>query len=89
MCYPDVVPIYDGYAVRALQVISRLVPLNLTEQRQWPDGLEKYAPYLEIWIQLYAKAAPVISEAAADYLHRVRIFDKMLWLIGKRTYGVA
>ena len=90
VCYPDVVPIYDNYAERALQVISHLMPLNLHEaEAQRARAAKKYAPFLDIWLQLYEQAAQVIrsAAAAANYPYDVRVLDKMLWLIGRPGYG--
>ena len=88
VCYPDIIPIYDNYAEQALQVISRLMPLNLREaEAQHSQAAKRYAPFLDIWLQLYGELAPVIRGAAANYPYDVRVLDKMLWLIGRPGYG--
>ena len=46
VCYPDIIPIYDNYAEQALQVISRLMPLNLREaEAQHSQAAKRYAPF--------------------------------------------
>ena len=81
--FPDKVPIYDSFAQRALWVLSRLcetVP---------PSQGSEYERFARMWFALYPKALPIIEGANMyGYRYEVRIFDKILWLIGKPDYGI-
>jgi hypothetical protein len=84
--YPDAVPLYDRFAQEALWMLSKLEP-NLPPI---PKDAPKYGAFTLIWRTLYDRYAPSI--AAVDnkgYSHRVRIFDKILWLIGEPVYGYS
>jgi hypothetical protein len=84
--YPDVVPLYDRFAQDALWILSKLesdLPLV-------PEGTTRYGAFALIWQTLYDRYA--VSVAAIDnkgYPYRVRIFDRILWLIGEPTYGFS
>jgi len=50
----------------------------------------KNGPFVLIWRTLYDRYAP--SSDAIDnngYPYRVRIFDRILWLIGEPVYGFS
>ena len=83
LCYPYDVPMFDSFAQRALWVIAKL------ETRGGDaivDGPE-YRRFLHIWKALYDRYAVVLSEIETHgYPYRVRIFDKILWMIGTRDY---
>jgi hypothetical protein len=85
LCYPDSVPIFDRFAQRALWVISKLekdiAPLLESET--------EYKKFIHIWKALYERYASTINGLdIGSYPYRVRIFDKILWLIGEPRYGV-
>jgi hypothetical protein len=86
LCYPDSVPIVDSYATRTLWVISKLelsmIPLahNHTTYRQ----------FVHVWRELYARHDATIEALNhKGYPYRVRVFDRILWLIGQPQYGNA
>jgi hypothetical protein len=85
LCYPASVPIFDRFAQRTLWVISKLesgiTPLADTEP--------EYRQFVHIWKALYDRHASAINEIdLGTYPYRVRIFDKILCLIGEPRYGV-
>jgi hypothetical protein len=80
-CYPYSVPIFDGYALRALHVISRLS--NMTIEK----NSSEYARFVDAWFQVYAKVEPVIELAHLDnYSYKVRVLDKFLWFLGQPNF---
>jgi hypothetical protein len=81
--YPDVVPMFDSFAQRALWVISKI------EKDIAPPAGEKseYRKFAHAWRALCERYASTI--AAIDmqgYPYAVRIFDKILWIIGTPGY---
>jgi hypothetical protein len=84
--YPDAVPLYDRFAQEALWMLSKLEPgLPPTAK-----DASKYGAFALIWLTLYDRHASLI--AAIDnrgYPYRVRIFDRILWLIGEPAYGFS
>ncbi len=84
LCYPDSVPIFDSFTQRALWVTSKLegdiAPL--------PEGEPQYRKFVHIWKALYHRYETTLNEIdMGTYPFRVRIFDKILWLIGEPRYG--
>ena len=74
---------FDYYAERALQVISRLFGI-LPEATQ-----TGYGCYVEVWLQLYQRVEPVINQF--DYLkgyypYKIRALDALLWYLGQPTF---
>lgn len=91
VCYPDIVPIYDDYAESALKMLSKVMPPSpRAGETQCSQAAKKYAPFLDNWLHLYARLAPVLRTAAAtaNYPYDVRVLDKMLWLWGEPSYGL-
>jgi hypothetical protein len=86
LCYPDSVPIFDSYAQRALHVLSKLdsrVPLI-------GYGTSEYEQFVRVWTGLYCRYQEAI--AAVDmrgYPFRSRVFDGVLWIIGRPSYLVG
>lgn len=79
LCYPDSVPIFDRFAQRALWVISKLE----TDLNPLPKTEPEYRQFVHIWKTLYERYASALNEIdIGAYPYRVRIFDKILWLIG-------
>ncbi len=77
-CYPQDIPIYDGNALRALQVIGRLCRIG-PETRE-----ENYDSYAYVWLQVYEKVRPVIDAAdLRGYPYKVRVLDGVLWYLGE------
>lgn len=84
LCYPESVPIYDTYARRALWVISKL-ERDLSTLAE--SDLE-YRKFVHVWKALYDRYASAINSIdIGGYPYRVRIFDKILWLIGEPRYS--
>jgi len=83
-CYPSVVPIFDEHVERALWLISRLMEMPP------PESESKYERFVEVWFELYDVAAPIIAQAdLRGYPYSVRVFDKILWIVGQPHYGVG
>jgi hypothetical protein len=84
LCYPQSVPIFDSFAQRALWIISKLEKDIVT----LPETESEYRRFVHIWKSLYDRYKSALEEIdLGDYPYRVRIFDKILWLIGERGYG--
>jgi hypothetical protein len=81
-CYPYDVPIFDGYAERALQVIARIT--SMTPKQSGTS----YACFLDIWFQVYAVVSPVIDQANLNgYPYKVRVLDRLLWHLGQPDFA--
>jgi hypothetical protein len=86
LCYPDSVPIFDSFTQRALWVISKLEPDIIPVRGNEPE----YRKFVHIWKALYERCADALNRIdVGNYPYRVRIFDKILWLIGEQHYGVG
>lgn len=73
---PETVPIYDSRALNAVTTLSRLSGIQVPAE-------SGYAGYIQMWQKLYGMARPTIKAADLNgYPYEVRIFDKILWLIG-------
>jgi hypothetical protein len=84
--YPDAVPLYDRFAQEALWMLSKLEP-GLPPVSEAPDGAPKYAPFALMWRALYDRYAPSIATIDnKGYPYQVRIFDRILWLVGEPVY---
>jgi hypothetical protein len=84
LCYPETVPIFDTFAQRTLWVISKLEP-DITPL---PDSDPEYRKFVHVWKALYDRYASAIDEIdLGTYPYHVRIFDKILWLLGEPRYG--
>lgn len=82
--YPDAVPLFDSFARRALWVISKI------ESDIAPPAQEKseYRKFAYAWKALYERYASTIATLDVQgYPYRVRIFDKILWIIGTPAYS--
>jgi hypothetical protein len=83
LCYPYDVPIFDSFAQRALWVIAKLEAGCGAAIVEGPE----YRRFLHVWKSLYDRYAVALSQIDAHgYLYRVRILDKILWMIGTRDY---
>jgi len=83
--YPHEVPLYDSFAQEALWMLSKLeaglpaIPTNAT----------KYGAFALIWRALYDRYASSIAVIdSKGYPYRVRIFDRILWLLGAPSYTI-
>jgi hypothetical protein len=83
LCYPESVPIFDRNTRYALCVISKI------EDGITPIAGErpKYEQFVHVWKQLYTKYKGTIEGLGMDgYRYRVRVFDRVLWLVGQPSY---
>ena len=81
--YPETVPLFDSFVRRALWVISKI------ERDIAPPTAEKseYRNFACAWKTLYERYASAITSIDnRGYPYRVRIFDKILWIIGTPGY---
>ena len=84
LCYPQSVPIFDSFAQRALWIISKLEKDIVT----LPESEPEYRKFVHIWKALYDRYSGTLEAIdIGKYPYRVRIFDKILWLIGEPRYG--
>lgn len=83
--YPDEVPLYDGFAQEALWMLSKLEP----DLPPIPKSTTKYGEFTLIWRTFYDRYADSIAAIDNDgYPYRIRIFDRILWLLGYPSYIV-
>lgn len=83
LCYPDSVPIFDGWTRNALHVISKLENGITPISEKTPE----YEQFVHVWNQLYSKYKETIENLdVGTYPYRVRVFDRILWLIGRPSY---
>lgn len=81
-CYPNDIPIWDDYASRSLQLLSRLCHFGSI------NGDTDYARHVDAWFTLYAILRGVIEHAdAKHYPHQIRILDRFLWHLGQRNFN--
>jgi hypothetical protein len=85
LCYPSNTPLFDAFAQSALHVISKLEPDIST----LPASDSEYYKFAHVWMALYQRYSAAIDAIdIGDYPYHVRIFDKILWLIGEPRYGL-
>ena len=83
-CYPKAVPIFDSYARCALGVLSRLMDLDRP-----PDDKSEYKRFVSVWLNLYRRVERTIDDVRlGGYPYKVRVFDRILWIIGEPDLGV-
>jgi len=82
LCYPGQVPMFDSYAQRALWVLAKL-EIGIAAP---PSGADYYQ-FVSVWTQFYERYLDTISGLDTNgYPYRVRVFDRILWMIGKDQY---
>lgn len=82
-CYPEDIPIFDDYALRSLQVISRLCQIAPK------SGHTGYDCFVDVWFQLYNRVKPVIDQAdLGEYPYKIRVLDGILWYLGKSSFDI-
>ena len=83
-CYPEDIPIFDANAVKALGVISRICRLApARDESQHRD----YADFLDLWLQTYRQIEPaILPEDLSDCPYKIRVFDRLLWYLGKGDF---
>lgn len=81
LCYPNDVPIFDDYALRAIQVISKICRICPMPNQ----GL--YESFVDVWLQLYERIRPVIEDSDLHgYQYKMRVLDGFLWRLGKPDF---
>jgi|HubBroStandDraft_6_1064221.scaffolds.fasta_scaffold246454_2 hypothetical protein len=83
-CYPDSIPLFDAYSQRALWILSRLMGLERS-----PQALPPYHRFVSLWLNLYRCVERTIGDGdrLGGYPYKVRVFDRILWIIGEPDYG--
>ncbi len=85
LCYPDKIPMFDSYARCALWVLAKL-EIGIAA----PPSEDDYYQFVSVWLQFYTRYLDAISSLDTDgYPYRVRVFDNILWMIGKDQYTFA
>jgi hypothetical protein len=83
--YPDTVPMFDSFAQRALWAINKFDPNGLQTFTQ----RDEYGQFVEVWQSLYVQHSIELAKLnTRGYPYQVRIFDKILWLVGQRSYTI-
>ena len=86
LCYPHSVPIYDRNVRNTLHIIGKIEDGITTISEKSPE----YAQFVHVWKQLYARHEGTIENLdVGTYPYRVRVFDRVLLLIGQPTYRVG
>ena len=81
--YPYDTPIFDGNAQRALWVLSKCQSRVLLV----PPKATTYGQFTAVWNQFYSRHRGAIESIdIGDYPYRVRIFDRILWMLGAPRY---
>jgi hypothetical protein len=84
-CYPSSVPIYDNFTQSSVWIISRLSGVSPTMDH---PPKHRYRPFADAWLAMYSQVASIINEADLQgYLYPVRVFDKVLWIVGEPNYN--
>jgi hypothetical protein len=93
LCYPNDVPIFDSFAQRALWVFAKIdndiTPLSDNALIDLAPQLKnrEYRQFVHIWKALYDLNKQSIDALEKhDYPYSVRVFDKILWIIGSPYY---
>ncbi len=82
-CYPHEIPLFDKNADSALCVVSRLMGLVRPE-----DNLPQYNRFVSVWLDVYRRIESAIDDKRLEgYPYKVRVFDRILWIIGQPDYG--
>lgn len=85
LCYPYSVPIFDGWARHALYIVSKIEDGVTPISERRPE----YEQFVHVWKHLYTKYEWVLGSLdMGTYPYRVRVFDRILWLIGRPSYQI-
>jgi hypothetical protein len=83
LCYPESVPMFDSYGRNALSVICKMEMVLTPISEKRPE----YEEFVHVWKQLYEMHKETIENLdIGAYSYRVRVFDRVLWLIGQRSF---
>lgn len=73
---------FDSYAQRALWVLAKL-EIGIAAPTNGAD----YYQFVSVWAQFYERYLDTINGLDTNgYPYRVRVFDRILWMIGKDQY---
>jgi hypothetical protein len=84
LCWPEHVPIFDAYAQRSLWFLSKIgaIPIN----SNWRPCHQ----FAAAWVAVYDKCKAALDELEIPpSCYRVRVFDTLLWKLGKPDYYAA
>jgi hypothetical protein len=86
-CYPNGVPIFDRLVQGVLWILCKLCQVRPKEATA---NSGRYAAFADVWFQIYRQVKPIIAEEADRicYPYKLRVFDRMLWVIGQPNYVV-
>ena len=78
---------FDRLVQNALWILCKLSQLR-PKASVASNG--RYAVFADIWFHIYDQVEPIIAQEAdrIDYPYKLRVFDRMLWLIGQPNYIV-
>jgi HTH-type transcriptional regulator/antitoxin MqsA len=80
-CYPNGALLYDSYTQQMLWTISNLACIAPVASG------EKYLEFSDIWFQVYDRLEYLLDqERLSGYPYKMRVFDRMLWIIGHPRY---
>lgn len=80
-CFPEIVPIFDDYAFRALQMLSRLCKAAATQ------GESDYERFISVWFMLYKQVDDLFDRVDTSiFPYKVRGFDRFLWYLGQKNF---
>lgn len=82
--HPHSIPVFDSFAQRTLWIISRLEEIDRPESGN--DKLSRYRNFTTVWFTLYDQFE-VSNARLRGYPYKVRVFDKILWIVGQPDYG--
>jgi hypothetical protein len=86
LCSPHDVPIYDQYAQNALFFLCKLDSEAPTISEDRTD----YEQFVRVWKDKYVRHEKALSEVEMNgYPYRARVFDVILWIIGRPGYLVS
>lgn len=83
LCYPHDVPMFDSFVQRALWAIAKFEDGVI----QGVPNQSEFGGFVHIWKILYDRYSAALDDIdMSGYPYRVRIFDKILWIIGYPDY---
>ncbi len=94
LCYPQDTPFFDSFAQRALWIFAKmesgsnpLSEVELTRLAPMPEH-RVYRQFVHIWKAFYDLNERQLTDVSEQFSYRypVRIFDKILWIIGSPDY---
>jgi len=86
-CYPNGVSIFDRFVQNVLWILCKLSQVRPNASTA---NSGRYAAFADVWFQIYSQVTPIIVEEAdrIGYPYKLRVFDRILWVIGQPDYVV-